>query len=330
MEIITMAKIKFKALNQRFGSEIEMTGISRITAAHQLNKQTKGSVYSFPLLSNPIHNEYIVTDQKSRQWKICPDGSIFTDDPNDINSVELVTPVLQRRDISLLKSSIRSVKAAGAFVNNSCGLHIHNDASKLSTFEICGLAKAFFKNQFLLYNAFNVIPYRESHSFPLKLHLYYDLVKYDPRNKRDLKKIIYNPKNFTCDVKKQGLNLANLWNDKKTIEFRLFNSTLNTKEIEAYIDFCLAFTSKARDFAILFREKELQEQHDNIYDKALCTFKLCREYVGAATSHNLNLYTKEDLKPLLRFIELDKRTIKELTKNLPPAKSKRIESYSFI
>lgn len=71
------------------------------------------------------------------EWRIVHDGSLT--DVDGFFSMELVSPVLDTDDASNLRT-IRKVCSTlqdmGAFVNRSCGLHVHVDASTLNVEEI--------------------------------------------------------------------------------------------------------------------------------------------------------------------------------------------------
>jgi len=88
---------------QRFGIEIEMTGLSRQRAA-----QVMAEHFGRPVSSDGgYYGEYSVLDSQSRRWKVMSDGSITTEKKegrrvvaaDSTYSVELVSPICRYDDI---------------------------------------------------------------------------------------------------------------------------------------------------------------------------------------------------------------------------------------
>lgn len=120
---------------QRFGIEIEMTGITRKEAADVVAEYFGGLTHQV----GGAYDEYHVFDTKARTWKIVSDASIvpmkkeqgklveaFSRD----YKVELVSPILTYQDIEPMQELVRKLRAAGAVSDNqySSGIHIHVDA----------------------------------------------------------------------------------------------------------------------------------------------------------------------------------------------------------
>lgn len=71
------------------------------------------------------------------EWRIVHDGSLS--DVDEFFSMELVSPVLnieEASDLRTVRKVCATLQAMGAFVNRSCGLHVHIDAASLSVEEI--------------------------------------------------------------------------------------------------------------------------------------------------------------------------------------------------
>ena len=79
---------------------------------------------------------YTALDGQGRQWKFMRDGSI---DPQrregrqkvsagEEYKTEMVSPICRYEDIVPIQELIRRLKTAGAFVNTSCGIHVHINA----------------------------------------------------------------------------------------------------------------------------------------------------------------------------------------------------------
>ena len=78
--------------NQRFGIEIEMTGITRTKAA----KVIAGHFNSEAIYVGGVYDSYTVRDNESRLWKVVSDASIKCETRNGSTSsraysVELVS-----------------------------------------------------------------------------------------------------------------------------------------------------------------------------------------------------------------------------------------------
>lgn len=242
--------------NQLFGVEIEMTGITRATAAkiaaEELNSAT----------SQPERNCYhtrTITDCKNRAWKVMRDGSILTES-NDGQStnmdeyrVELVTPPLNYGDIDILQNIIRKLRAAGAEVNHSCGIHIHIDGSNHNAHSIRRMVGFVTARQELINDALNNYG-RCQWCKPLSPDLLKEMKKEKELDLSKLESIWYSSANdgYSGGINHEhynktryhGLNLHAFFS-KGTVEFRLFNSTLHAGKIKAYIQFCLAVSAWA-------------------------------------------------------------------------------------
>lgn len=120
--------------NQKFGMEVEFTGITRQEAIKALGEHFEVS----PTYLGQGYDAWGVVDDVGRTWKVMRDGSIKaekkvgdryirTDD--EAYRCEFVTPVLTYEDIPHLQEAIRAIRNAGGKVNSSCGLHIHVDAA---------------------------------------------------------------------------------------------------------------------------------------------------------------------------------------------------------
>lgn len=116
--------------NQNFGIEIEMTGITRSTAA----KVIAGYFHTDATHVGGCYDAYSVRDNDGRMWKIMRDASVRCENRSGQNasslySVEFVTPICNYDDIETIQELVRKLRGAGARVNSSCGLHCHINAA---------------------------------------------------------------------------------------------------------------------------------------------------------------------------------------------------------
>lgn len=119
---------------QRFGIEIEMTGVTRREAANVIAEYF-GSLAEY---RGGAYDEYQVLDSKERTWKLVSDGSLTTMKKihgrlvtaDKEYSVELVSPILTYGDIEPLQELVRLLRKAGAISSSryNAGIHIHVDA----------------------------------------------------------------------------------------------------------------------------------------------------------------------------------------------------------
>lgn len=142
---------------QRFGVEIEMTGITREKAAEVVAK-VLNSTPSAPK-GSPYYTRTI-KDSSRRSWKIMRDSSINEDVKKgracDEHKVEFVTPPLNYKDIELLQNIVKELSNAGAFANSSCGIHIHVDGANHTPDSLKRLVTFMISRQDLIYDALEI------------------------------------------------------------------------------------------------------------------------------------------------------------------------------
>lgn len=248
---------------QRFGVEIEMTGLTRKkaaeTVAEMLNSRVQGP-------DSTCYHTRTIRDSKGRTWKVMRDSSI---DPvrNDGGSdyldeyrVEFVTPPLNYEDIELLQAIVRKLKENGAKSHRSCGIHIHVDGANHTPESLRRLVNFMTSRQDLIYEALEIGDRENSWCHKLNKTLLDAMKKDKNLTKERAEEIWYSRANdgYSGGIDHQhynttryhGVNLHAFFT-KGTVEFRLFNSTLHAGKIKAYIQFCLAVSA----WAITSQEK---------------------------------------------------------------------------
>jgi len=66
-------------------------------------------------------------------WKVVTDGSLRDNNMSNMNTCEVVSPILQGNEgLADTEKVCNALKAAGATVNKTCGLHVHIGASDLT------------------------------------------------------------------------------------------------------------------------------------------------------------------------------------------------------
>ena len=242
--------------NQRFGVEIEFTGITRRKAAGIVARALGVAV---PLADSTVYKTRTIVDAEGRKWKVMRDSSIVpmsrNGEASDEYRVEFVTPPLCYEDIETLQEIVRAFREAGAVANHSCGIHIHVDGANHNAQSLRRLVKFFSARQQLVYEALNVSAERASSwCKPVSRRLIDEMAKVKNISRREMESIWYSPANDGYNgridhshynfTRYHGLNLHSFFS-KGTVEFRLFNSTLHAGKIKAYIQFCLGISTWA-------------------------------------------------------------------------------------
>lgn len=234
---------------QRFGIEIEMTGVTRNTAA----KTIAGYFGTTATHVGGSYDTYTIRDNQSRQWKIVSDASIRCESrrgstPSSLYSVEFVSPICRYDDIETIQELIRKLRSAGAMVNNSCGIHIHVDSATHNEKTLRNIVNIMASKEDILYKALKVQVQRERYCKKADLRFLEELNKKRPKSMDQFESIWYNGNTgrhyHYNNTRYHGLNLHSVFS-KGTIEFRLFNSTLHAGEVKSYIQLCLAISHQA-------------------------------------------------------------------------------------
>lgn len=238
---------------QRFGIEIEMTGITRKKAAEVIAEYF--GTESFYL--GTYYKTYGAKDRQGRTWKATYDSSIIAQKKSrgrtvqaaDEYKCEIVSPILTYGDMADLQEVVRRLRHSGAFVNSQCGIHIHVDASRYTPQTLRNLVNIIASKEDILYKALRIDPARLRWCKKTNEKLLEAINRRKPQTMEALKDIWYagstrGRDEHYNDTRYHGLNLHSTFT-KGTVEFRLFNSTTHAGEIKAYIQFCLAVSHQA-------------------------------------------------------------------------------------
>ena len=238
---------------QRFGIEIEMTGITREKAAEVIAAYF--GTESFYI--GTYYKTYGAKDRQGRTWKATFDSSIIAQKKSGGRTVraadeykcEVVSPILTYGDMADLQEIIRQLRHKGAFVNSQCGIHIHVDASRYTPQTLRNLVNIIASKEDILYKALRIDPARLRWCKKTNEKLIETINRKKPQTMEALKDIWYagstrGRDEHYNDTRYHGLNLHSTFT-KGTVEFRLFNSTTHAGEIKAYIQFCLAVSHQA-------------------------------------------------------------------------------------
>lgn len=243
-------------LNTRFGIEIEMTGVTRCKAA-QIIADTVGGTKHY---IGTYYDTYGATMPDGRIWKAMSDGSLKTERKvngrkiaaNKDYSVEVVSPILSySNDMETLQNIIRALRKAGAFVNETMGIHIHLDGTGHTARSIKNFINIIASKNDLLYDALAIKPDRQKWCKKVDEHLISEIKRKRPQTLEQIENIWYagtNQENRTAHYNPTRYCLCNLhsfFNGHGTVELRGFNSTLHAGEIRSYVVLALALNHQA-------------------------------------------------------------------------------------
>ena len=146
--------------DQYFGCEIEMTGLTRQQAARTLAELFGTSITHY----GGTYDGYRVADREGKDWKIVSDGSINAFRRSNGRQVpagreyrvEMNSPKLEYAEMEKLQEVVRALRHAGAFVNDSCGMHVHIDAARHTPKSLKNLLSIMYSKEDILFAALKV------------------------------------------------------------------------------------------------------------------------------------------------------------------------------
>lgn len=185
-------------------------------------------------------------------WKLTEDGSLYDDDDYDAGGLELVSPPIPFTTSGLeqVKKVFQSLnRSKKNFVNESCGLHVHVDAS---------FAKKYSASKQEAFLKFLCAEYAEKEN-------YFDSLVDESRRKNENEycrsmKQMSNQKLLTSYDRYRKLNVC-AFNKHGTIEFRHHHGTLSSREALKWIKICVNFMEQARkDFEASWNARQTKKK----------------------------------------------------------------------
>lgn len=233
--------------DQSFGLELEFTGMTREKAAKEIGKLLNGNAYA--TYEGGIYDAWTVRDSQGRKWTVERDASIRTENGQ---KCEFVTPKCSYEDIGTVQEIVRTLRRAGAKVNESCGIHIHVDGANHTAQSLRNLVYTFRAKEDLIFKAVGTQRDRlERWCKPIDDELVGEIKKIRKIDNQSLADTWYgtyapfgNRGAHYNESRYHALNLHSLWY-RGTVEFRLFEATMHAGEIRAYINLCLAMSAQA-------------------------------------------------------------------------------------
>ena len=239
---------------EKFGVEIEFTGITRRRASEIVRDYLGGTIEQI----GDYYDTKAIIAPDGRKWKVMYDGSIKTERVNiesgatsDKYSCELVTPILTYdEDIETLQEIVRKLRKAGAKANSSCGIHIHLNGADHSVQSIKNFINIIASKNNLLYKALDILPERAKFCRKLDSNLIQRFHNTKIKTMEQLADIWYQGYYESRDTHYHSsryhfLNLHSFFTGNHTVELRGFNSTLHAGKVRAYIVLALAINHQA-------------------------------------------------------------------------------------
>ena len=270
-----MSEIGIK--DQCFGVEVEMTGITREQAAHALADYFGTS----PQYLGTGYDTWGATDPEGKVWKLMSDASIraerktrtgYTSNAGTSYRVEMVTPKLTYEELPKFQECIRRVRAAGAKVNSSCGIHVHVDAANHNRQSLKNLIGIMYSKEDILFAALKVNPARiDSYCQAVDEPILEEIRKLPSGASMDqLKDRWYQGRDGSDyhyhSSRYRACNMHSVFYHG-TIEWRLFNSTLHAGEAKANIILAMAISAQG------INQKYTQFRKTPIGDNPAFTFR---------------------------------------------------------
>ena len=255
-----------------FGVEVEMNGITRELAA-----AVAGSFFTNYKFHRKGHDDddyqtWSAFDKENREWQFSYDGSI--EGPDD-ERCELITPILEVKDIPILLKLLTEFKNVGAISCPKVGAGVHIHVARKDGFEvkdIKNIVHIMAAHEEQIGRAIKISSDRvASYCKPIAPD-FLKMVRDNPSiNLEGLKhcwyvgnKAVYGQDDHYNKSRYHMLNLHSFFNGHGTVEFRLFQFSnengIETKEMEAYILLCLGMCALAHSIS---RASSKPQQADN-------------------------------------------------------------------
>lgn len=241
--------------NQYFGTEIEMTCISREQAA----KAVAELFGTAPSYDGGYYGVWQVKDREGKVWKFTYDSSIYTQvrrngqyvTASDDYSTEMVSPKLTYGEMEKLQEVVRCLRRNGGRVNSSCGMHVHVDASNHTPRSIKNALTIMYSKEDILFKALKVQTAREENYCQKVRPAVLEEIRKMPNgtiSMDKLKRAWYEGRDGSHHhydrTRYYGLNVHAVF-FKGTLEWRCFESTLHAGKVRANITLALAISAQA-------------------------------------------------------------------------------------
>lgn len=240
--------------DQCYGTEIEMTGITRQHAA-----EVVAAMFGTEYYHRSSYDSWCVRDREGKEWKFSRDISINPQqraggrkvEADDDYRTEMVSPKLTYAEMGKLQEVVRCLRHNGAFVNHSCGQHVHVDAANHTPRSLKNAMTIMYSKEDILFKALKVQTAREANYCQKVRPAVLEKIRKMPNSTISMEKFkqawyegndgSHEHYNWT---RYAALNLHAVFS-KGTLEWRCFESTLHAGEVRANITLALAISAQA-------------------------------------------------------------------------------------
>ena len=235
-----------------------MTGITRQQAAEAV-------AALFGTMARQTHESrtydpWEVIDNEGKKWRFVYDSSIHASHrigrqqlpiSDGTYKVEMNSPKLEYSEMGKLQEVVRCLRHHGAFVNSSCGQHVHVDASKHTPRSLKNAMTIMYSKEDILFKALRVQTSRERNYCQKVRPAVLEKIRKMPNSTitmEKFKRAWYEGSDGSDEhynwSRYYALNLHAVFS-KGTLEWRCFESTLHAGEVRANITLALAISAQA-------------------------------------------------------------------------------------
>lgn len=240
---------------QKFGVEIEMTGLTREEAAEALSEYWQ----SYPHHSGGGYDTWTVDDEQGKTWKLMSDSSIhalkkqgtrYVPTQDSKYKVEMVTPVLTYEEMGKLQEAVRCLRRVGARIGKQCGMHVHVDAANHTPQSLKNALSIMYSKEDILFKALKVNESRVEHwCQPVREEMLRSARRLPTNTSMArLRNVWYEGEDGSRDhydfTRYHALNLHSVFY-RGTLEWRCFESTLHAGKVRANVTLALAISAQA-------------------------------------------------------------------------------------
>ena len=240
-----------------FGVEVEMNGITRREAA-TIAAKFFGTGNAENTASRNGYMTWSAFDKQTREWKFSRDTSIRAE--NDDEKCELITPILEYKDIPQFLDLLNELKKAGAVSNPTVGAGVHIHVGRKDGFKVAhlkNLVNIMAAHEEQIGRAIRIAESRTERYCKVIEPKFLEMMhKTDPQTMKQLEKCWYAGNDAEFHIshhynqsRYHMFNLHSFFHGHGTVEFRLFQFSdargILRSEMLAYIQLCLGMCALA-------------------------------------------------------------------------------------
>lgn len=249
-----------------------MTGITRRQAAEAA--ATLFGTTARQTHESRTYDPWEVKDREGKAWRFVCDASIHgsrrlglqqVPTGDGVYKVEMNSPKLEYGELGKLQEVVRALRRAGAVVNESCGMHVHVDASKHTPQSLKNALSIMYSKEDILFKALNVNERRVERWCQKVREPMLEKIRKLPANTtmERLKWEWYEGSDESDEhynwTRYYALNLHSVFY-RGTLEWRCFESTLHAGKVRANITLALAISAQAiNQSRTVMRKTEISE-----------------------------------------------------------------------